>query len=114
MPHVVFVLGKPPRRETVVAAVIERMRAAGSEIAVHLPNDEAGALPSLLLHADLVVQRGLRHHTLAELAAVEAAGVRCCNPIGACVAVADRVGVGRALAGAGVAVPAGAHRRGVE
>jgi len=97
-----------------VAAVIERMRAAGSEIAVHLPNDEAGALPSLLLHADLVVQRGLRHHTLAELAAVEAAGVRCCNPIGACVAVADRVGVGRALAGAGVAVPAGAHRRGVE
>ncbi len=31
--------------------------------------------------------------------------MRCCNPIGACVAVADRVGVGRALAGAGVAVP---------
>ena len=97
-----------------MAAVIERMRAAGSEIAVHPRTTRQEHCRACWSTPTWWCSAGCATATLVELAAVEAAGVRCCNPIGACVAVADRVGVGRALAGAGVAVPAGAHRRGVE
>lgn len=103
--RVAFVLGKPPRPDTVVKATIDAMRASGFAVTVHLPHDDGGVTPSELLVADVIVQRGLRSDVLRELLAVESAGVRCCNRIGATIATADRVAVAQRLADAGIGVP---------
>jgi len=100
-----FVLGKPPRRGTVVEAVLDRLRANGLTVTVHLPHDHGKVSTSELIDADLVVQRGLRASMLSELLAVELAGVRCCNPIAATMAAADRLEAMQQLAESGVAVP---------
>lgn len=104
--HVAFVLGKRPRPSTVVAGVIDLLRADGCQVTVHLPHEEPRRSPEWLLDVDLVVQRGLRPDALAALEPVETAGVRCCNPVAATAALTDRLAVARRLAAAGVAVPA--------
>lgn len=103
---VAFVLGKRPRPSTVVAGVIDLLRADGCEVGVHLPHDDPQWSPEWLLDVDLVVQRGLRPDALAALEPAEAAGVRCCNPVAATAALTDRLAVAQRLTAAGVPVPA--------
>lgn len=104
MARVTFVVGKRPRTGTVVADVIELLD--GLDIVVHLPHDEPGPMPERVFGSDLVVQRGLRQRALVDLAAVELAGVRCCNPIDATLETPDRLLTARRLSAAGIAVPA--------
>lgn len=106
MGRLTFVLGKRPRPATVVAEVIDRLRASGFDVTVHLPHDDPGPMPASALESDLVVQRGLRGEVLAQLLAIESAGVRCCNSISATMATADRLSVASRLSNAGIAVPA--------
>lgn len=106
MPHIAFALGKPPRPPSVVAAALDLLRKDGFEVTVHLLHDHPPqATPGWFLDVDLVVQRGLDHRALAALAPVEEAGIRCCNPIAATAALADRMLVHRRLQAAGVPVP---------
>jgi ribosomal protein S6--L-glutamate ligase len=102
---IAFVLGKPPRGSSVLSEVIDSIRLAGLRACVHLPHEAAELLPPWLFEVQLVVQRGLDSTALAAMRRVEAAGVRCCNPVGATLAVRDRLLQSRRLADAGVPVP---------
>lgn len=100
-----FVLGKPPRPSTVIAAALDLLASSGVDVDVHLPHESSETLATSLRASDLVVQRGLRRHALRQLLGVETSGTRCCNPITATLAASDRLTVVEALAGAGVDVP---------
>lgn len=105
MRRLTFVLGKRPRPGTVVASVIDLLRADGFDVTVHLPHDEPCPVPASALESDVVVQRGLRRPALLALLDIESAGVRCCNPIVATLAAADRLVLAERLSAAGIAVP---------
>lgn len=104
-PRVCLAVGKPPRPGTVVAEVVQRLQSAGAQVEVRLPHEDPRALDAVGA-PDLLVHRGLRPATLADVAALERAGVPCCNPAAACAVVADRAAVVRALQRAGLPAPA--------
>ncbi len=62
-------------------------------------------MPTWLFEAEVVAHRGLRPAALGAVRRLEDAGVRCCNPVAAEIAVKDRVLCSRRLAEAGVPVP---------
>jgi ribosomal protein S6--L-glutamate ligase len=105
VPRFVFLLGKPPRKSTVLPEIITALVDRGGDVEIHVPaaaTDVPGDLPA----ADLVVIRGLGRAVLAALSAREAAdGLRCCNGAGATLACADRALLVDALVAAGVPVP---------
>jgi ribosomal protein S6--L-glutamate ligase len=100
----VFLLGKPPRSNPLFAEVFARLGHEGIGVEVRLPHEERFDHRMLPAGA-LAVHRGLRRQVLAELAAFEAAGGRCCNPIAASLLVVDRERLLQALAAAGLPVP---------
>lgn len=104
-PDIVFLLGKPAARSVLFPAVFALLREAGVNSEVMLPHSDPGFDPRSLLAADLVVQRGLRSAVLAELEAIEQAGVRFCNRIAASRLVRDRERLNQSLAAAGLPVP---------
>ena len=104
-PQMVFLLGKPPTRRALFPAVFARLRKAGMSVETMLPHSDPGFEPRALLGVDLVVQRGLRSAVLAELEAIEQAGVRFCNSVAASRLVRDRDRLTRHLAAAGLPVP---------
>lgn len=104
-PRVAFLLGKPVRSATVLAEVLDHLRAIPLSVTVHLPKGDAPP-PCSLFEAELVVQRGLGLLELASALRLEAAGVRCCNRIAATLAVGDRARMMEQLTDAGLPVPA--------
>jgi ribosomal protein S6--L-glutamate ligase len=102
---VAFLTGKPLRPGSVLAELHTRFRSLGSHVAVHVLGGGT-VLPSSLSGSTLIVQRTLGLAQLSAAQELEHAGVRCCNQIGATMAVTDRGATLRALALAGVRVPA--------
>ena len=105
-PQIAFLLGKPAKSGSIFSQLFELLRAAGVDIAMHLPHTAPDPVPPWLFGADLVVNRGLSLDALIAARRLEDAGVRCCNHIRATLAVRDRALVVRRLVGAGLPVPA--------
>ena len=104
-PRIGFVLGKPVQGNPVLAAVLDHLRELAATVTVHVSAGDA-PMPAWLFESELVVQRGLGGPELASARHLEHAGVRCCNRIGATIAVQDRALTDQTLADAGVPVPA--------
>jgi len=100
-----LVLGKPPRRGTLLAELRDLLTHRGIQVRVHLPHDGGEAAPDWLLDMELIIQRGLGPDALDALQSVERAGVVCCNAVTSTAALRDRLAVDRRLAAAGVPVP---------
>lgn len=107
VPRVALLLGKPPERSPVLPEVIQELQSRGADVRVHVPRPDDW-LPTWLAEADIAALRGLPAGPLAAVAALEEHGLRCCNTARATLAVRDRSGVQRALAGARIPVPAAA------
>jgi ribosomal protein S6--L-glutamate ligase len=105
-PQIAFLLGKPVKGGSLFPELFELLRAAGVDVAVHLPHTSPDPVPSWLFAADLVVNRGLNLAALKAAQRLEDAEVRCCNRIQATLALRDRALVLRSLASAGLPVPA--------
>lgn len=75
------------------------------DIEIHLPHESPPRSARSLADRHLVVQRGLRDHTLRVLLELESDGTRCCNPIASTLATSDRLTVIEELARAGIDVP---------
>ncbi|MGH2532314.1 MAG: ATP-grasp domain-containing protein [Thermomicrobiales bacterium] len=103
-PRVTFVLGKPIRDGTVIAEVVDRLRRASANIAVHLPKGDH-PFPPWLLESDLIVQRGLGMDELRAARPMEDAGIRCCNRIAATMTLIDRARTFQTLTEADVPTP---------
>lgn len=103
-PRIACLLGKPLRPDALLTEVVDRLRAASAVVTIHLPAGDA-PLPSWVLDADLVIQRGLGLPELTAALAAERAGRRCCNRIAATINVKDRVMMASKLATAGVPHP---------
>jgi ribosomal protein S6--L-glutamate ligase len=105
-PQLAFLLGKPVKGGSLFPELFELLRAAGVDVAVHLPHTAPDPVPPWLFAADLVVNRGLNQAALEAAQRLEDVGVCCCNRIRATFWVRDRGLVVRRLVGAGVPVPA--------
>lgn len=103
-PRVGLLLGKAPDRSPVLADVLAELTAAGASPAVHVQDDD-GSLPPWADQVDVLALRGLHRRSLEAALALETAGVTCCNPPSATLAVRDRAHVHARLSAAGVAVP---------
>ena len=101
---VAVVLGRAPSSASLLPAVLERLRADGHRVAVHVVGD--GPPPASVAAADLVVLRALGLAALDALAPLEARGVRCCNTVAATRAARDKTLAGPLLARAGLPLPA--------
>lgn len=100
-PAVTFVLGKPPERTPVVAAVIGALAAGGALIQTVVPS-RGQELPLDIAGQRLIVQRGLsRPH----LAALEPWAERCCNDPRSVAITGDRQATVNQLAAGGLTVP---------
>ena len=104
-PGVAFLLGKPPRPDSVIADALGHLRARAIPTAVWVPDGKT-PLPEWLADVALVVQRGLAPRDILAAVGLEQRGVRCCNRISATIAVRNRFETARRLDAAGVGVPA--------
>lgn len=103
--RIAFLLGKPLRSGVVLADVRNVLSAGSIVVDSHVPQADQ-PLPAWLQESDLVVQRGLGQEELTSAAALERAGVRCCNRIEATIRLRDRAVMTASLAADGVPVPA--------
>ncbi|MDQ3781211.1 MAG: hypothetical protein M3354_11795 [Chloroflexota bacterium] len=104
-PQIAFLLGKPVRATSVLSEVFDHLRSVSVAMTVDLPKGDT-PVPPRLFDAELVVQRGLGLPELGAALTLEHAGVRCCNPIAATIALRNRAWIIQTLAAAGVPVPA--------
>ena len=104
--RVVFLLGKPARKQPLFPELFALLQARGKEVQVHLPHDSGTCLPPGVQRKDLLVQRGLFPEVLAELLPQEQSGLRFCNPVASTLAVNDRVVLRQRLQSAGLPIPA--------
>lgn len=105
-PHLRIALlwGKPPKPDSIAAAIEARLRDAGVEVLRHLPHERADdAWVAAVRACHLIVHRGVRAELLERVHDVPAS--RWCNAPAAVRAVADRWSVHTALTAAGIAVP---------
>jgi len=104
LPRIAFLLGKPVRATSVLSEVFDHLRNVPVAVTVDLPKGD-NPVPSGLFGAELVVQRGLGLAELGAALSLEYAGVRCCNPIAATIALRGRAWTIQRLAAAGLPVP---------
>jgi ribosomal protein S6--L-glutamate ligase len=102
--HIAFLLGRPPSRASVLPEVIDRLRAAGSTVEVHVVEGPPFHLHGLKT-ADLVVLRGLPPTGLEAARSLEEEGVPCCNSVTSSLVAVDKVKSAGLLAAAGVPTP---------
>lgn len=102
--HVGFLLGRAPGPASIMADILEAVRAQGAEATLHLmPGDLS--IPAELFGAEVVALRGLDLAALELASALEHAGVRCCNTVSSTRAARDKRTAHRALSSAGLPVP---------
>lgn len=99
-----FLLGRPPGPASVLPEVVRRLRELGADIDVRVIAKDR-EIPHELFRRDVVVLRGLGLEELKAARALEKAGVRCCNSVGASALARDKLAAVQALAGAGLPVP---------
>ncbi len=104
-PCIAFVLGKPPRAETIFPAVMHDLRQRGFSVHLHLPHEHKDTMPPWLDEAAMIVHRGLRPASLHALAAYESRGRRCINPVEGVRVALDRWALHERLVQAGLPVP---------
>ncbi len=102
--HVGFLLGRASGPTSIMADILEAVRAQGAEATLHLmPGDLS--IPTELFGADVVALRGLSLAALEAAFALERAGVRCCNTASSTMAARDKRAAHGALSSAGLPVP---------
>lgn len=87
---VVFMLGKPVKPGSIIDGVLAALADQGLACTVALPH-EADPPLAALADARLLIHRGLNPELLDEIHRRAAAGLRCCNPLPAALAVHDRL-----------------------
>ncbi|MDQ3444408.1 MAG: hypothetical protein M3490_12460 [Chloroflexota bacterium] len=102
--HIAFLLGKPLRRESTVADVVEGVHHHWRTVIVHRLSDD-GTIPVAVFESKFVIQHGLDERRLAIARRVEDAGIRCMNPISATLKCHNRAAVMSSLSEAGINVP---------
>jgi ribosomal protein S6--L-glutamate ligase len=105
-PAIVFLLGKPPRPDTIFPRVFECLVGHGFEPQVELPH-VSGLAAADWPKGALIVHRGLDAVWVERLAEIERAGWAVCNGAAASIAAQDRPTVMARLAGAKLPVPQG-------
>lgn len=103
-PRITLLLGKPPRRGTLLAEVAEHLASAGTTVRLRLPHDAPVAHDDLVGEA-LVVQRGLADAVDPLLEAAHADGTTLCNPWPAERILRDRLAWRAALREADIPIP---------
>ena len=102
MVEVGFVLGKPPRRSSVLGELLTRLRSGGVQVPVHVDD---GSIPVWSSEVDLIAHRGVSTRTLELLVAVQRADVVFCDPPDAVLLARDRRRAAARLRIAAVPVP---------
>lgn len=101
--HIAFLLGKPPKANSLFPELFRLLEADGLEVSVSLPHQEA--LSPHLAGADLIVHRGLKPAALAPVKVLEDAGVPLCNTLRATELTHDRLALTARLRDAHVPIP---------
>lgn len=107
--RIALVLGKKPRRGTIIDLVLGLLDRAGVGCTVLLPHEQ-DVCPSDTDGVDLVVHRGLAARDEDLLAALAATGTPVCNPLEGIVRLRDRAALHAAVEQTGVPAPSGAVR----
>lgn len=102
--RITFLLGKPPKRGTLLAEVADLLASRGDVVTLRLPHEEEVA-PGHLADQDLVVHRGLRSSVAPLLEALDEQGTELCNPWPADRALRDRRHWHRVLVDAEIPTP---------
>lgn len=106
---IAFIVGKKPKRGTIIAEAMGILEDRGVRCRLLLPHEQDVA-PTDVADAALVVHRGLSGADDALLEAVAAADIPLCNPWTGVENLHDRAATHRALLAAGLPAPSGGVR----